>query len=113
VPGIFPPITIHGRRYMDGGMRSGTSFDLGRGYERVLAVAVVGNLGLELMKARAEAEIAGLRPTGVKVELITPDANCREAFGNNLMDATRRGDVALAGVAQGRAEAERIAAFWN
>jgi NTE family protein len=113
VPGIFPPITIHGRRYMDGGMRSGTSFDLGRGYERVLAVAVVGNLGLELMKARAEAEIAGLRATGVKVELITPDANCREAFGNNLMDATRRGDVALAGVAQGRAEAERIAAFWN
>ncbi|HXC56051.1 MAG TPA: patatin-like phospholipase family protein [Rhizomicrobium sp.] len=113
VPGIFPPIAIHGRRYIDGGMRSGTNFDLGKGYARVLCIAVVGNIGLETMKPRAEAEVAALRATGAKVELIVPDAHCREAFGNNLMDSTRRGDVALAGVVQGRAEAERIAAFWN
>jgi NTE family protein len=113
VPGIYPPITIHGRRYVDGGMRSGTNFDLGKGYGKVLAVAVVGNLGLELMKARAKAEIATLRETGAQVELIIPDANCREAFGPNLMDASRRGDVALAGVVQGRAEAARIKAFWG
>jgi NTE family protein len=31
VPGIFPPITINGRRYMDGGMRSATNIDLARG----------------------------------------------------------------------------------
>ncbi|MBV9419119.1 MAG: patatin-like phospholipase family protein, partial [Alphaproteobacteria bacterium] len=103
VPGIFPAITIHGRRYMDGGMRSGTSFDLGKGYERVLCVAVVGNLGLDLMKGRAEAEVEALRATGAKAELIIPDANCREAFGPNLMNASRRGAVAKAGVAQGRA----------
>jgi NTE family protein len=113
VPGVFPPVTIHGRRYIDGGMRSGTNFDLGRNYARVLCVAVIGNLGLELMKPRAEAELAALRAAGVQAELIIPDANCREAFGPNLMDATRRGDVALAGAVQGRAEAERIAAFWN
>lgn len=113
VPGIFPPIAIHGRRYIDGGMRSGTNFDLGKNYDRVLCVAVVGNLGLEFMKARAEAEVAALRAAGVKAELIIPDANCREAFGPNLMDARRRGDVALAGAVQGRAEGERIAAFWN
>src|SRR5476649_1863474 len=28
VPGIYPPITIHGRRYIDGGMRSATNIDL-------------------------------------------------------------------------------------
>ena len=113
VPGIFPPITIHGRRYIDGGMRSGTNFDLGKGYDKVLAVAVLSNLGLEFMRARVDAEVAALKATGAKVELIVPNANCLEAFGNNLMDASRRGDVALAGVVQGRAEAERIGKFWN
>jgi NTE family protein len=113
VPGIYPPITIGGRRYMDGGMRSGTSFDLGKGYDRVLAVAVVSNLGREFAMTRIEHELAALRASGTAVELIVPDANCREAFGNNLMDATRRGDVALAGVVQGRAEAARVKGFWG
>ena len=113
VPGIFPPITIHGRRYIDGGMRSGTSFDLGKGYERVLAVAVISSMGADIMRARVDAEIAALRATGTKVELIVPNAHCLEAFGPNLMDASRRGDIALAGAVQGRAEAERIREFWN
>src|SRR5262245_57683256 len=41
VPGLFPPITINGRRYVDGGMRSATNFDLAKGYDRVIAVAVI------------------------------------------------------------------------
>jgi NTE family protein len=113
VPGVFPPITIHGRRYIDGGMRSGTCFDLGKGYERVLCIAVVGGLATEMMRARIDGEIEVLKASGAKVELIVPDANCREAFGANLMDGSRRGDVALAGIVQGRGEADRIAAFWN
>ena len=113
VPGIFPPITIHGRRYIDGGMRSPTNFDLGKGYERVLLVAVLSNMGAEFMRARIDGEVAALQASGAKVELIVPNAHCLEAFGNNLMDASRRGDVALAGVVQGRSEAARIAAFWN
>jgi len=113
VPGIFPPITIHGRRYIDGGMRSATNFDLGKGYGKVLVVAVLSNLGLDFMRARIDAEVADLKASGAAVELIVPNAHCLEAFGNNLMDASRRGDVALAGVVQGRAEAERIGKFWN
>src|SRR5881227_3692171 len=31
VPGIWPPVTIAGRRYMDGGVRSATNADLARG----------------------------------------------------------------------------------
>jgi NTE family protein len=113
VPGIFPPITIAGRRYIDGGMRSATNIDLAKGYERVLAVAVLSNLATEMMRAGIQREIDILTEGGAKVELIVPDANCLAAFGNNLMDASHRGDVALAGVAQGRAEANRIATFWN
>jgi NTE family protein len=113
VPGIFPPITIHGRRYMDGGMRSSTNVDLVKGYERVLVIAVLSNMAVEYMRAQVQREIDILAATGAKVELIVPDANCLELFGANLMDGTRRGEIALAGVAQGRAEAARIKPFWN
>ena len=43
VPGIYPPITINSRRYIDGGMRPGSSVDLARGYERVVVIAVYQN----------------------------------------------------------------------
>ena len=42
VPGVFPPITIDGRRYIDGGMRSGTNADLAEGNDRVLIVSLMG-----------------------------------------------------------------------
>ena len=113
VPGVFPPITIHGRRYIDGGMRSATCFDLGKGYQRVLCIAVIGGLATDALRERIDGEIAVLKASGSEVALIVPDANCREAFGANLMDGSRRGDVALAGVVQGRGEAGRIAGFWN
>ena len=62
VPGIFPPIEINGRRWMDGGMRSSTSADLAAAYERVLVVAVVaggsGDPRLALLNARLERERA-------------------------------------------------------
>jgi NTE family protein len=113
VPGVFPPITINGRRYVDGGMRSGTCFDLATDCERVIAVAVVGNAATDFMRARIDAEIATLTAAGAKVELVLPNAECRDAFGINLMDGSRRGDVARAGLRQGREEAARLKAFWN
>src|SRR3954464_12584322 len=41
VPGLFPPITINGRRYVDGGMRSGTNADLAAGHDRVLIITLM------------------------------------------------------------------------
>jgi NTE family protein len=112
VPGVFPPITIDGRRYVDGGIRSATNIDQVKGARRILAVAVVGRLGREMQMQRIEAEVAALKPEGEAV-LITPDAASLEVFGLNLMEATDRAGVARAGFAQGLREAERIAALWN
>jgi NTE family protein len=42
VPGLFPAVTINGRRYTDGGVRSGTNADLASGYDSVLIVAPIG-----------------------------------------------------------------------
>ena len=41
VPGLWPPVTIGERRFMDGGMRTVANADLAHGYERVLIVAPV------------------------------------------------------------------------
>ena len=38
-PGVYPPVTIDGRRYVDGGMRSATNADLAAGYDRVVVLA--------------------------------------------------------------------------
>jgi len=46
VPGVYPPVTIGGRRYVDGGMRSAANVDLAAGVERVVVLAVLtSNVG--------------------------------------------------------------------
>ena len=39
VPGIWPPVTIGNRRFVDGGVRSVANADLAARYERVVIVA--------------------------------------------------------------------------
>jgi NTE family protein len=113
VPTIFPPITIEGRRYIDGGMRSGTNADLAKDYGKVLLVAVAPPAFLPFMMPGLDAELAQVRAAGNEAALIVPDAGSGEAFGPNLMDGSRRGDIARAGHAQGLAEAARVKAFWG
>ena len=112
VPGLFPPITINGRRYIDGGMRSVTNADLANGYDVVVVVSVLGPEVGEAFQRTLDAELDGLRESGSHVELVAADAQSRDAFGPNLMDASRRGDVAQAGARQGRLEAARLGKLW-
>lgn len=113
VPGIFPPVEIDGRRYIDGGVRSGTNADIAHDYGRVLLVAVVPPAAAPFMMPGIEREIGVITRAGGRVELIVPDAQAAGIFGFNLMDGSKRGDIARAGERQGRAEAARIKAFWN
>jgi NTE family protein len=106
VPGIYPPITINGRPYIDGGMRSATNADIAKGHDSVIVVAVTaGGEGpmAEAGKKRLEGELDAIRSGGGNVSLVTPDAASQQAFGLNLMDFTRRAGAAEAGLAQGRA----------
>lgn len=112
VPAIFPAITIEGRRYMDGGMRSGTNADLARDHGKVVIVAVMPPAFAPMMLPRLEAEMAVIRNHGGEALLLVPDAACGEAFGPNLMDSANREAIARAGFAQGQAEAARVRAFW-
>lgn len=116
VPGIFPPVTIGERRYIDGGMRSGTNADLANGYERVLIVAPIGSQAEGMggsARRQMEAEIAQLREAGSLVDVVVPDEESLDVFGLNLMDTTRRIDAAQTGVRQGAFAAETVRALWN
>ena len=117
VPGVYPPVTLKGRRYIDGGMRSATNADMAAGYDVVLVVAIrVGSASgplAERMTARFNDEIESLQGGGATVVTITPDEASVAAFGPNLMDFRRRPDAARAGLAQGKAYAEQLAPYWT
>jgi NTE family protein len=115
VPGLFPAVSIRGRRYTDGGVRSGTSADLAKDYDSVLIIAPIGarSEGIDpLLGSQARQEAEALRASGSRVELVFPDAGSLEAIGFNRMDAARRPLAANAGIAQGRALAARVAEDW-
>lgn len=119
VPGVFPPVTINGRRYMDGGVRSPTNADLARGHDAVLVLAVTAGESLmspdiaAAARQRFESELDELRRSGGRVEVITPGEEFTRTFGLNLMDFTRRPQAAELGLVQGRAEAGRLLEFWG
>jgi NTE family protein len=117
VPGIFPPITLNGRRYIDGGMRSATNADVARGHDVTIVVALRLAAGAgpaaETMRAQIDGEMATLREEGRRAELVAPDEASMAAFGPNLMDATRRPAAARAGLAQGEAMAGPLRGVWG
>jgi NTE family protein len=115
VPGVFPPITLNGRKYMDGGMRSATNADLAKGHDKTLVIALRLGAGeiAERMMRPLEREMAAIRAAGGAVELIVPDEASVQAFGANLMNPRHRPSAAKAGLEQGRQLAGDLKRFWG
>jgi NTE family protein len=109
VPGVWPPVTIGERRYVDGGMRSPANVDLADGYERVVVVAPLSR-GFGHMQSVAR-QVAGLGKD-VQTAVVEPDDAALKAIGRNMLDPARRAPAARAGHAQAAKEAERVTAVW-
>src|SRR5205807_535181 len=112
VPGIWPPVTIAGRRYMDGGVRSATNADLARGYDRVLILNPLG-ANANYFGIGIASEAAALEREGSQVLVMAPDAASATAIGLNPLDPATREPSALAGRAQGHELAAPVAALWS
>lgn len=126
VPGVYPPVTINGARYMDGGVRSPLNSDLAAGHDAAIVVSVMPlELPAELMAEFGNAtiqqffdaqldEIERLGSTGTKVEVIAPDQEFLDlsGYGLSLMDFNLLTPAVEAGIRLGKAEAERIRAIW-
>jgi NTE family protein len=107
VPCVFPPVSINGGRYMDGGVRSVTNADLAVGANAVVVIApVVGPF-----RTSPEAELRELGE--VRSVLVSPDEAAEEAMGPNVLDASRAAASLAAGVAQGEAMAARVGGVWG
>ncbi|MEU6203514.1 patatin-like phospholipase family protein [Micromonospora musae] len=110
VPGIWPPVAIGDRRYMDGGVRSMTNADLAAGADRVLII--LPNLeGTPQPWGNLDDEIAALAPA--RVHVISADQASVDAFGTNALSPATRGPAAQAGRAVGKAHADAVAALWS
>lgn len=110
VPLVWPPVTINGHRYIDGGVRSVANVDLAKGCERVVVLAPTT---AALRRAdRPDAQVAALG-AGVRSVIISPDAASRTAIGPNVLDPARRALSAQAGRAQAAAVADRVRKVWS
>jgi NTE family protein len=113
VPGIWPPVTIDGRRYMDGGARSSDNADLALGYATTVIVSPMGTARPEVTGATLEQQIETLRSAGGKTYLVEPDVASKSAIGLNPLAPETRTPAAKAGRSQGHAIAEDVARFWT
>jgi NTE family protein len=112
VPGIWPPVTIDGRRYMDGGVRSSDNADLALGYARTVIVSPMGTARPEVTGDSLEQQIESLKSAGGKTYLVEPDKASKSAIGFNPLAPETRIPAAKAGRSQGHAIAKDIARFW-
>lgn len=110
VPGVWPPVTIGGRRYVDGGFRSSANADLAAGHDRVVVLAPLTR-GIGPITG-VDAQVAALR-AGSRVALVSPDAAALAAIGRNVLDPARRAPAARAGREQAAAVSDEIAATWD
>ena len=109
VPGIWPPVTINGRRYIDGGVRSAANADLAVGSERVIVLApITSGFGPLPSVGRQVAKLS----ERTQVAVVSPDKAARRAIGRNMLDPARRAAAARAGHTQSATVVESVAAVW-
>jgi NTE family protein len=108
VPGVYPPVTIDGRRYVDGGMRSAANADLAEGHDRVVVLAPIPR-GMGPL-ASLDAQVTGMV---ARVAVVSPDDASRRAIGRNVLDPAARAGSARAGRAQTADVAAEVTEVWQ
>jgi NTE family protein len=108
VPGAWPPVTIAGRRYMDGGV--GSSVNLGVARDCDEAVVLVPS-GVDTPSPFGPGPVAEIAAFVGDTFSVFADRDSLAAFGPNALDPHCRVPSATAGRAQGRREARAVAKF--
>jgi NTE family protein len=108
VPGVYPPVSIGGRRYIDGGMRSAANADLAAGYDRLVVLAPIPR-GIGPM-ASVDAQVTGMV---ARVAVVSPDRDSKVAIGKNVLDPAARAPSAEAGRRQAAAVLGQVSEVWT
>lgn len=110
VPGIWPPVTLGERRYIDGGVRTALNADLAAGADAVLVLAPLGVAGSGPLSAGLDDARPLLAPA--TVHALVPDADSVAAMGINPLDPATRAPAARAGWAQAAADVDAVRRLW-
>lgn len=108
VPGVWPPVTIGDRRFMDGGVGSTVNMSAARDCGVAVALVPSGQDSPSPWGTAAAEEIDAFPGASLAV---FADAESLAAYGPNPLDPACRAPSAQAGRAQGRREASRVARF--
>lgn len=108
VPLVWPAVTIDGKHYVDGGMRSTANVDLAEGADTVVVIAPLPQAFSKATSIRAQLERTGATRTAV----VTPDEQALVAIGKNVLDPAKRADAARAGLRQATSVLEKVKAAW-
>jgi NTE family protein len=108
VPGAWPPVTIGGRRYMDGGVGSAVNMEAAGDCDSVVVLVPSGQFSPSPFGSGTTAEVDAFE--GATLAVFADDA-ALAAFGPNPLDPACRIPSARAGRGQGRREAGRVAEF--
>ncbi len=108
VPGAWPPVTIAGRRYMDGGIGSVINLHLAQDCAEAVVLVPAAESAPSPFGPGAATE---LDEFGGAAFGVFADDESLAAFGPNPLDPNCRPACARAGRAQGRRLAAAVAAF--
>ena len=112
VPGAWPPVSINGSRYMDGGMRSATNADVAASYEKVLVLSCAPEAPESPFGPTLPQILADL-PDSKDTFLIEANEASQAAFGTNVLLQSSRRPSAAAGLDQGKAVVDAVKLFWG
>jgi NTE family protein len=108
VPLVWPAVTIDGRHYIDGGMRSTANVDLAAGADVVVVLAPLPQSFSREMSIRSQIARIGARRSAV----VVPDKQALADIGRHVLDPTKRADAARTGLRQGALLADEMRAGW-
>jgi NTE family protein len=108
VPGVWPPVTIGDRRYMDGGVGSSVNMALAGDCDLAVVLVPSGRSAPSPFGGGAAEEVEAF---GGSTFSVFADDGSLAAFGRNPLDPACRKPSALAGREQGHRVAEAVAEF--
>jgi len=114
LPCVWPPTTINGHRYIDGGCYSIANADLAAGFDKVLIFQP--DLPPFPFLESLDEQVERLQQAGAQVKVIRPDEAMKTALdkvGGNALDPSIRGTGARIGREQGIREMADAAPFWD
>ncbi|MFJ9247487.1 patatin-like phospholipase family protein [Streptomyces sp. NPDC101776] len=111
VPGVWPPVTVEDRRWIDGGIHSPANAQLAEGYDQVVVLAPMTIGGGPLVSAATQTR--RLVEQGARAVVVSPSPEAKQAFGSNLLDPSIRAAAARAGREQAAAHVAEVGEVWG